>query len=69
MHHAAVTLAALTNAALKLKLAVDNKDMKALLAADDDLTPTCEACHAKFKPAIPAHVATKDQQPEHFYHK
>ena len=59
----------MTNAALKLKLAVDNKDMKALLAAGDDLTPTCEACHAKFKPAIPAHVATKDQQPEHFYHK
>jgi len=58
----------MTDAALKAKLAVDSKNVPGVLAAGDDLVATCEACHAKFKPAIPAHVATKDQQPEHFGH-
>ncbi|MEO8096996.1 MAG: hypothetical protein ABI811_04800 [Acidobacteriota bacterium] len=59
----------MTNAALKAKLAVDNKNKEALLMAGDDLVKTCETCHAKFKPTIPAHVATKDQQPEHYGHE
>ncbi len=59
---------AMTNAALKAKLAVDSKNVAGVLAAGDDLVMSCEGCHAKFKPAIPAHVATKDQQPEHFGH-
>jgi cytochrome c556 len=58
----------MTNAALKAKLAVDGKNLEQVLAAGDDLVMSCEGCHAKFKPAIPAHVATKDQQPEHFGH-
>ena len=59
----------MTDAALKAKLAVDSKNVPGVLAAGDDLVVTCEACHQKFKPAIPAHVAGKDQQPEHFGHK
>jgi hypothetical protein len=58
----------MTDAALKAKLAVDSKNVPGVLAAGDDLVMTCESCHAKFKPSIPAHVATKDQQPEHFGH-
>ncbi len=58
----------MTDAALKAKLAVDSKNPAGVLAAGDDLVMTCESCHAKFKPSIPAHVATKDQQPEHFGH-
>jgi hypothetical protein len=58
----------MTDAALKVKLAVDSKNVPGVLAGGDDLVMTCEACHAKFKPSIPAHVATKDQQPEHFGH-
>lgn len=58
----------MTDAALKAKLAVDSKNAPGVLSAGDDLVVTCEACHAKFKPSIPAHVATKDQQPEHFGH-
>ena len=58
----------MTDAALKVKLAVDSKNVAGVLAGGDDLVMTCEACHAKFKPSIPAHVATKDQQPEHFGH-
>ncbi len=58
----------MTDAALKIKLAVDSKNTPGVLSGGDDLVATCEACHAKFKPSIPAHVATKDQQPEHFGH-
>lgn len=58
----------MTDAALNAKLAVDSKNQPGVLAAGDALVATCEACHAKFKPTIPAHVATKDQQPEHFGH-
>ncbi len=57
-----------TNAGLKAILAVDHHDLKALEAAGDDLVVTCEACHKKFKPALPAHVAKPNEQPEH-YHK
>jgi cytochrome c556 len=59
----------MTNAALKAKLAVDGKNVAALLAAGDDLVVTCEACHAKFKPALPAHVAGPAEQPEHYGHE
>jgi len=58
----------MTDAALKAKLAVDSKNPAGVLSAGDDLVATCETCHAKFKPAKPAQVATKDQQPEHFGH-
>jgi cytochrome c553 len=55
-------------AALKAVNAVDHQDKNALLAAGDDLVATCESCHKKFKPALPAHVAKPAEQPEH-YHK
>jgi hypothetical protein len=58
----------MTNAALKAKLAVSGRNVTSLLAAGDDLVATCEGCHAKFKPAIPAHVAGPAHQPEHFGH-
>lgn len=58
----------MTNAALKIKLAVDSKNLAGVLAGGDDLVMTCESCHAEYKLTIPAHVATKDQQPEHFGH-
>ncbi len=58
----------MTNAALKIKLAVDSKNLPGVLAGGDDLVMACESCHAEYKLKIPAHVATKDQQPEHFGH-
>jgi hypothetical protein len=58
----------LTNAGLKAIMAVDHRDQKALEAAGDDLVVTCEECHKKFKPALPAHIAKPSEQPEH-YHK
>jgi cytochrome c556 len=58
----------MANAALNAVNAVDHQDTKALLAAGDDLVNTCESCHKKFKPALPAHVAKPLEQPEH-YHK
>jgi cytochrome c556 len=58
----------LANSGLKALTAVDHRDPKALEAAGDDLVVTCEACHKKFKPALPAHVAKPMEQPEH-YHK
>jgi cytochrome c556 len=56
----------LTNAGLKAVLAVDHRNLDELDKAGDDLVMTCEACHQKFKPALPAHVATPLEQPEHF---
>jgi hypothetical protein len=56
------------NAGVKALAAVDKRDLKALSVAGDDLVVTCEACHKKFKPALPAHVAKPNEQPEH-YHK
>jgi hypothetical protein len=58
----------MTDAALKAKLAVDGRNVAALVAAGDDLVKACEACHAKFKPALPAHVAGPAEQPEHYGH-
>jgi len=58
----------LANGGLKAILAVDHRDQKALEAAGDDIVVTCEACHKKFKPVLPAHVAKPSEQPEH-YHK
>ena len=56
-----------TKAALKAVQAVDHHDLKALGAAGDDIVVTCEACHKKFKPALPAHVAKPNEQPEHYH--
>jgi hypothetical protein len=56
-----------TRAALKAITAVDHHDLKALGAAGDDIVVTCEACHKKFKPALPAHVAKPSEQPEHYH--
>jgi hypothetical protein len=56
----------MTNAGLKAVQAVDKRDLTALNAAGDDLVLTCEACHQKFKPALPAHVAKPSEQPEHY---
>ncbi|MEP7352649.1 MAG: hypothetical protein ABI824_05410 [Acidobacteriota bacterium] len=56
----------LTNAGEKAVLAVSHRDMAAISMAGDDLVATCEACHQKFKPALPAHVAKPEEQPEHF---
>ena len=56
-----------TNAALKAVVAVDHHDQKALEAAGDDIVATCEACHKKFKPALPGHVAKPSEQPEHYH--
>ena len=56
-----------TNAALKAVTAVDHHDLKALAAAGDDIVATCEACHKKFKPALPPHVAKPNEQPEHYH--
>jgi hypothetical protein len=58
----------LTNAGLKAMNAVDQRDVKALEAAGNDLVATCESCHKDFKPALPAHIAKPSEQPEH-YHK
>jgi hypothetical protein len=57
-----------TNAGLKAVLAVEHRDIKELSTAGDDLVVTCEACHKKFKPSLPGHVAKPQEQPEH-YHK
>lgn len=56
-----------TDAALDALLAIDNKDLNALLTAGDSLTDTCEACHMAHKPDLPSIVATPEEQPEHFY--
>ncbi len=56
----------LTNAGLKAVLAVDHRNLDELNAAGDDLVDTCEGCHQKFKPALPAHVAKPSEQPEHY---
>ena len=57
-----------SNAGMKAIEAVDHRNVKELETAGDDLVVTCEACHKKFKPALPAHVAKPNEQPEH-YHK
>ena len=57
-----------TNAGAKAVAAVEHRNLEELGAAGDDLVVTCEACHKKFKPELPAHVAKPAEQPEH-YHK
>lgn len=57
----------LTNAGMKAVTAVDRRDLKALLAAGDDLVATRESCHKEFKPALPGHVAKPSEQPQHFH--
>jgi len=39
-------------------MTVDQRDLKAL-AVGDDLVATCEACHKKLKPALPAQLANR----------
>jgi cytochrome c556 len=57
-----------TDAAAKASQAVDKRDLKALEAAGNDIVASCESCHKKFKPVLPAHIAKPMEQPEH-YHK
>ena len=56
----------LANAGAKAVAAVDHRSTEELGTAGDDLVVTCEACHKKFKPELPAHVAKPAEQPEHF---
>ena len=56
-----------TNAALDALLAIDRKDLSALIAAGDKLTEACESCHFEYKEKIPSLIATPKEQPEHFY--
>ena len=56
-----------TNAALDALLAIDRKDLSALIAAGDKITDSCESCHFEYKEKIPSIVATPKEQPEHFY--
>lgn len=58
----------MTDAALELTRAVDEKNVDALLTAGNLLVPACEGCHAKFKKEIPAHIAGPSEQPEHYGH-
>jgi hypothetical protein len=58
----------MTNSALKIKNAVDSKNMDGVLAGGDELVATCESCHSQYKLTIPAHVAPKEHQPEHYGH-
>lgn len=57
-----------SNAGAKAVAAVEHRNLDELGAAGDDLVATCESCHKKFKPELPAHVARPWEQPEH-YHK
>ncbi len=54
------------NAGAKAVAAVDHRSLEELGTAGDDLLVTCEACHKKFKPELPAHVAKPAEQPEHY---
>jgi hypothetical protein len=56
-----------TDAALALLLAVQHKNRDELFKAGSELTEKCEACHKEYKPALPAIIATPEEQPEHFY--
>lgn len=56
------------NAGAKAVAAVEHRNLEELGAAGDDLLVTCETCHKKFKPELPAHVAKPSEQPEHFPH-
>ena len=58
-----------TDAALEATRAVDQKNVEALLSAGNSLVTACEACHAKFKKEIPAHIAGPSEQPEHYGHE
>ncbi len=55
-----------TNAGAKAVAAVEHRNLEELGTAGDDLVVTCEACHKKFKPELPAHVAKPSEQPEHY---
>lgn len=58
----------MTDAALKIKNAVDSKNLEGVLSGGDALVAACESCHMQYKLTIPAHVATKEHQPEHYGH-
>lgn len=59
---------ALADAGAHALQAVDHRNLAALEESGNALVDTCEGCHKKFKPALPAHVAKPWEQPEH-YHK
>ena len=45
---------AMSDAGLAAFKATENKDAKALVAANSQLVDTCEGCHKQYKPALPS---------------
>jgi len=45
---------AMSDAGLAAFKASENKDIKALVAANSQLVETCEGCHKQYKPALPS---------------
>jgi hypothetical protein len=45
---------AMSDAGLAAFKASENKDMKALVAANSQLVESCEGCHKQYKPALPS---------------
>ena len=50
--------AALSNAGLAALTAAEAKNQEALVAANGQLVEACEACHKRFKPALPSEGIT-----------
>jgi hypothetical protein len=48
----------LSDAGLAAFKAAENRNLKALVAANGQLVETCEGCHRRFKPAIPSEGIT-----------
>ena len=48
-----ITAEALTKAANAVHAAAKARDLKALIAANGDLTTACETCHKAYKPSLP----------------
>jgi hypothetical protein len=44
----------MSDAGLAAFKASENKDIKALVAANSQLVETCEGCHKQYKPALPS---------------
>jgi hypothetical protein len=59
----------MTDAALEITRAVEEKNVEAVLTAGNLLVPACEGCHMKFKTEVPAHIAGPSEQPEHYGHE
>jgi cytochrome c556 len=45
---------AMSDAGLAVFKASENKDVKALVAANSQLVESCEGCHKQYKPALPS---------------